>query len=495
MNTNPSITIVVPAFNEEDLIELCLRSLLVQDYAGPFKIIVVNNASTDSTADIAAGMGVMVIEEIKKGYVHALRAGFNAATGDIVACTDADTRVAPTWLSHIVAQLSRSNTVGCSGVFRFYDGPPWLRLIGRIFGRCNYHLAGANMAVWRGSYVKSGGFNPNVNMGADVELGQRMKRLGKVIIDRKLVVETSGRRFQCAFFQTLALYYLNDLWLMLFKRPLYYHFPNIRLSARKEPRFSYRPLLVRIAAMVGAIGCFLWITENTNNQIFGTVLAHGQPQQRLVALTFDDGPSRYTSQILDTLDRYNVKATFFAIGYNVDRYPGVARRIVQEGHALENHTYSHPLLAPMEPPAQIRAQIERASASIEKATGETPTLFRPPHGWRSPWMSSELKKDNFTIVTWTVSPDDWRQDISAATVAKRVLYKTQSGSIILLHDGLETKETFRKDQTIDALPTIITELKNRGYHFVTVPELIEASRDLVPKNASLHQTVSINAKH
>jgi len=172
----------------------------------------------------------------------------------------------------------------------------------------------------------------------------------------------------------------------------------------------------------------------------------------------------------------------------------VARRIVREGHALGNHTYSHPLLAPMEPPAQIKAQIDHASESIEKATGETPNLFRPPHGWRSPWMARELKKDKFTVVTWTVSPDDWRQDISAATVAKRVLSKTQSGAIILLHDGLETKDNFRKDQTINALPTIIADLKNRGYCFVTVPELIDASRDLVPRNKASGQTLSVNSK-
>jgi chitin deacetylase len=139
----------------------------------------------------------------------------------------------------------------------------------------------------------------------------------------------------------------------------------------------------------------------------------------------------------------------------------------------------------MEPPAQIRKEIDQASESILRATGVAPTLFRPPHGWRSPWMANELKKDKYTVVTWTVSPDDWQQTISSATVAKRVLSKTRSGSIVLLHDGLETKDAFRKDQTINALPRIIRDLKNRGYRFVTIPELMEASQILVPKNISL----------
>ena len=482
---HPFITIVVPAYNEEDMLRPCIEALFQQDYVGPFKIIVVNNGSTDATADLARSMGVTVIDEEKKGYVHALRAGFAAAAGAIIACTDADTRVPSSWLSRITALLSQPETVGCSGIFRFYDGPGWLRLIGQIFGRFNYHLAGANMAVWHSAYLASGGFNPKINLGADVELGQRLKRIGRVIIDHKLRVDTSGRRFECAFFQTLCLYYLNDLWLLLFNRPLFYNFPNFRIPRYKSFRPAYKPLLVKMAVALGVISCFLWVAENTNNQLFGPVMAHGQQHEPLVALTFDDGPSRYTPQILDTLSRYDVKATFFAIGRNVDRYPALARRILDEGHALGNHTYSHPFLAPMEPPAQIRKEIDQASESILRATGVAPTLFRPPHGWRSPWMANELKKDKYTVVTWTVSPDDWQQTISSATVAKRVLSKTRSGSIVLLHDGLETKDAFRKDQTINALPRIIRDLKNRGYRFVTIPELMEASQILVPKNISL----------
>ena len=487
MALKPFISVVIPAFNEEDLLRDCICSLLAQEYDGRFEIIVVDNASTDATATIARAMGVRVVSELKKGYVHAVKAGFSAAAGDIIACTDADTRVPPTWLSRITEVLSCAAIVGCSGTFRFYDGPVWLRFLGEVFGRWNYHLAGANMAVWRRAYVASGGFNVNVNLGADVELGQRLKRQGKVVLDAALRVSTSGRRFQFAFFQTLWLYYLNDLWLLLLKRPLFYNFPAIRIPRERNISHVNWPLLARVCGAFGILWCFLWVTENTNNQLFGTVLAHGQRHEALVALTFDDGPSRYTPQILDTLARYNVKATFFVIGKNVDRYPATARRIVCDGHVLGNHTYSHPFLAPMEPPAQIKKQIDLAADAIKRAAGVSPVLFRPPHGWRSPWMARELKKDNYTVVTWTVSPDDWQSSVTSATVVKRVLSRTHSGAIILLHDGLETKDTFRKDATIDALPLIINELKNRGYCFVTVPELIEASHDLVPKNVTLHQ--------
>ena len=156
MTKKPFITIVVPAFNEEDMITDCLLSLRRQQYDGNYEIIVVNNASTDRTAGIAVSMGAKVVNEWKKGYVHALRAGFSEASGDIIACTDADTRVSPTWLSQIASLLAERNTIACSGTFRFYDGPAWLRCIGEVFGRFNYHLAGANMAVWRKAYMASG---------------------------------------------------------------------------------------------------------------------------------------------------------------------------------------------------------------------------------------------------------------------------------------------------------------------------------------------------
>lgn len=484
MLKTPSVSIIVPAFNEEDLIAGCISSLKNQDYSGRVEIIVVDNASTDATPDLARSMGAHVIHEPRQGYVHALRAGFSAATGDIIACTDADTRVPCFWLSRIVRNLGRKNVVGCSGTFRFYDGPLWLRIIGRLFGRMNYHLAGANMAVWRRSYLASGGFDTHINMGADVELGQRMKRLGKVLIDRNLVVMTSGRRFQFAFFQTLGLYFLNDFWLLALKRPLFYDFPNIRVSAAQIALSSSRSALARIAVATLLVACFLWVSETTENRIFGSVFARGQHNKPLVALTFDDGPSVYTRQILDTLARYDVKATFFMIGRNVESHPDIARRVVAEGHAIGNHTYTHPLWAPAEPPAMFKKELDKTTIALQRATGVTPVYFRPPHGWRSPWMMGLARKQGYTVVTWTVSPDDWMA-VNAKTIESRVLSKACGGAIILLHDGLEAKQDPKRRETVTALPAIIVALKERGYHFVTIPELVAASEQNMPQFIAL----------
>jgi peptidoglycan/xylan/chitin deacetylase (PgdA/CDA1 family) len=477
MNNRPSISIVVPAYNEEDMIASCICSLKQQDYNGKYEIIVVNNASTDRTAEIAGSLGATVVNENRRGYVHALRAGFNAATGDIIACTDADSRVPCNWLSTFSNRLAEPATIACSGVFLFNDGPLWIRLIGKGFGWMNYHLAGANMAVWRSAYLASGGFNQSINMGADVELGQRLKRQGKVKIDRRLTVMTSGRRFQFAFFQTLILYFLNDFWLHILKRPLFRNFPNIRKpqQAILFPSHAF----ARFAVAVCAVGSFLWITENTENKLFGSVLAHGQQNQPLVALTFDDGPSLYTQQILDTLLKYNVKATFFVVGQNVERHPDITRRIVAEGHTLGNHTYSHPFWAPMGTPGKIHRELALASSAIRNTCGVSPEYFRPPHGWRSPWMMSLARKEHLMVVTWTVSPDDW-QHINAQTIEQRVLSKTGGGAIILLHDGLETKLDPQRGETAKALSKIITELSSRGYSFATIPELIRSSEQNLP---------------
>jgi peptidoglycan/xylan/chitin deacetylase (PgdA/CDA1 family) len=476
----PSFTIIIPAYNEEEMVADCISSIQQQDYNGNFEIIVVNNASTDRTEEIARSLGVQVVYEPKQGYVHALRAGFAAATGDIIACTDADTRVPCFWLTRIAMNLSKPGTVACSGVFMFYDGPFFIRFIGKAFGRFNYHLAGANMALWRSTYLASGGFDPHVNMGADVELGQRLAKFGHVVIDRKLVARTSGRRFQYAFFQTLCLYYLNDLWLLLLRRPLFYNFPNIRARSAQIAFSSSRLAYARIAIAGLVLACFLWISETTENRLFGSVLAHGQQNLPLVALTFDDGPSKYTSQVLDTLAKYDVKATFFMIGNNVDRYPDIARRVASEGHAIGNHTYSHPFWAPVEMPGKFHGELDNAERSIFKATDQWPRYFRPPHGWRSPWMMQLARKENYTVVTWTVSPDDW-QHISARSIEHRVLSKCSAGSIILMHDGIELKQDPQRQETVAALPVIIAELKSRGYRFVTIPELINSSDQNAPR--------------
>ena len=121
MTVKPAITVVIPAYNEELSIPACIRAIKNQTYDGPFEILVVNNASTDNTAQAAKNLGCKVVYEGKQGYLHSIRRGFNEADGEIIACTDADTLVGKDWLKRIVANLERPGVVAVSGGFVFSD--------------------------------------------------------------------------------------------------------------------------------------------------------------------------------------------------------------------------------------------------------------------------------------------------------------------------------------------------------------------------------------
>lgn len=474
VSPKPLISVVIPAYNEERLLPASLLALQEQDYDGPYEVIVVNNASTDRTAEIAQVMGARVVDEPRKGYVHALQAGFAAAQGEIVACTDADTRVPPDWLSRLTVNLTtRSGVVATGGIFAFADGPVLLRLGNLLVNRLNWHLTGVNMAVWRWAYEQVGGIDPAVNFGADADLGLRLRRLGKVVIDRRLVVRTSARRFQAAFLKTLWLYWINDLWLALFGRCCFYAFPDIR--SVRSPRPSKRRWAVT-SVLFSLLFLLVFSAVSPGAQVFGKVVAHGQRDQRAVALTFDDGPSPYTTQVLDVLDTYQIKATFFLIGQNVERHPDLAKRIASEGHALGNHTQTHPLWGAVGTPSREMQELTDAETAILNETGVAPTLFRPPHGWRSPWMMRVARDLGYRVVTWNVAGEDWRRP-SPETIAQRVLRRVRPGAIILLHDGLETQVDPAMQNTVAALPLIIEGLLDRGYRFVTVPELIQMTQD------------------
>lgn len=480
---NPSISVIVPAYNEEAMIADCLRALLRQDYDGAYEIIVVENGSTDATGETARSFGdsrIRVVREPRRGYVNALRRGVRTSSGQILAFTDADTRVPAGWLTALVSRLSEDGVVACAGVFGFFDGPAWMRWLGRIAGRANWHLAGANMAVWRDAYEEAGGFDPQVNLGADLLLDLRLRRIGKVVIDRQLAAMTSSRRFLCAPVSALGRYFLNDAALLLAGRPLFPDFPNYRLSA-----FSGRKTASALGFGISLLlAAFFLACELPGSQIFGHVVAHGG-KVPAVALTFDDGPSPATEEILRILDGYHIKATFFLIGENAARHPGGAARIVAGGHCLGNHTWSHPLLAPVESGGRLGREIDDAQRAIRQATGVAPELFRPPHGWRSPAMMRECGKRHLTVVTWTVDSCDWK-GVPADEVVRRVLKEASPGSIILLHDGRGIVASPNAENTVEALPRIIEGLAHRGYRFATVADLLdeEAAGKKVPSQTA-----------
>lgn len=197
------------------------------------------------------------------------------------------------------------------------------------------------------------------------------------------------------------------------------------------------------------------------------VILSGSDDSRKISLTFDDGPHPYkTEKILDLLERYHIRATFFVIGKNAAAYPDVLQRELALGHEIGNHTYSHKSLASCN--AEFAEQ-EIAAAEdilIEKA-GCAPTLFRPPEGAYTKEIAELATRLGYDIILWTIDTRDWAK-VPAAKIVSSVEKKVKNGSIILFHDF-----TVNGAHTLEALEILIPKLLNMGYEFVTVSELIE----------------------
>lgn len=206
-------------------------------------------------------------------------------------------------------------------------------------------------------------------------------------------------------------------------------------------------------------------------------------EDKIVALTFDDGPNGlYTSQLLDILSRHEVHVTFFVVGINVNKYPDIVRRMVTEGHAVGNHTCTNP------PGIEITGwsykELDAGQRAIYNAIGRNPVLFRPPFGKKTPWMLTQVRRHGMTTITWSVSVND-AHAASAQVVADRIMQRTHPGSIIVLHDGDEMR--YERDRTVllDAVPQIVERLKAEGYTFVTVPQMLNLSAYLLDSPASV----------
>ena len=186
-----------------------------------------------------------------------------------------------------------------------------------------------------------------------------------------------------------------------------------------------------------------------------------------IALTFDDGPcEKYDPEILDLLDKYGVRATFFLVGENIEREPLSAKRIADRGHEIGNHTYSHKKLGKLTA-SELSGEIARTKSLIERVCGCTPTLFRPPEGYVSELVSGAASSGGYTLVLWSIDTLDW-QGRSAKDIVDTVMKEAKDGAIILCHDYI-----WRKSETAKAINEFIPRLQSMGYKFVTVSELLE----------------------
>lgn len=215
------------------------------------------------------------------------------------------------------------------------------------------------------------------------------------------------------------------------------------------------------------------VNMNTDimNDYEDIIIKKGNDQDKVVALTFDDGPDKdFTPQVLDILKKNDVKATFFVVGENVGWNPEILKREYEEGHEIGNHTFTH-INVSKRGYDDIYKEIDETQQAVKKIIGVEPKLFRPPYRAISKEMCNIVKKKDMNIVLWSnLDPRDWSNP-GVYYIVDTITSKVQNGTIILLHDYNNLRNT--KSQTIQALEIVIPKLKEMGYRFVTISELIE----------------------
>ncbi|MGJ7034648.1 polysaccharide deacetylase family protein [Anoxybacillus eryuanensis] len=192
--------------------------------------------------------------------------------------------------------------------------------------------------------------------------------------------------------------------------------------------------------------------------------------EKMVAITFDDGPDMlYTPDILTILKQYDAKATFFVVGFRAEKYPDIIKRQMNEGHEIANHSYKH-LDFRGKSKQTIEEEIKKSEDVIYQITGKRPTLFRPPLGYYNKRIIDIAKQRGYTVVMWSKHQDtyDW-QNPGTSRIVRRVISHIQPGQIILFHDH----GSGSRKQTVQALKEILAILKEKGYTFVTVSELLK----------------------
>ncbi len=242
-------------------------------------------------------------------------------------------------------------------------------------------------------------------------------------------------------------------------------------------RFARKSFYIKILSVIFIVlVCIVLFFNRYVYKGFGMqedIIRSGPREFKYITITFDDGPHPvYTPQVLDILKEKEVEATFFLVGKYVEKYPDIVKRMINEGHTIGNHTYSHRSLIPLSV-SNTDFEILETDKVIERITGEKPTLFRPPRGVYSDYSRDLLLENRYTMVLWDVSSQDWRE-LRYNNIVGNIINNVQNGSIILFHDSgdIFTSSGGNRTNTVKALPLVIDQLRARGYEFVTVDEML-----------------------
>ena len=208
------------------------------------------------------------------------------------------------------------------------------------------------------------------------------------------------------------------------------------------------------------------------SQLYGRTFIGERAGSKRLALTFDDGPNDpHTLRLLDVLDKYAVKATFFVIGKFAERRPEIVRAVLSAGHEIGNHTYSHPNLI-FRSSAQVRREIGQCEDAVAAATGVRTHVFRPPWGGRLPATLRAVRAAGYQPVLWSASSYDWSAR-SAQEIVKNVGRQVRGGEVILLHDGDHRAADGDRSLSVAATDLLLRRYRDDGYEFVTVSQMMK----------------------
>jgi peptidoglycan/xylan/chitin deacetylase (PgdA/CDA1 family) len=233
-------------------------------------------------------------------------------------------------------------------------------------------------------------------------------------------------------------------------------------------------------AAAATVGTAIFLGQYPTAQVYGKTIHRERAAGRRIAMTFDDGPNpKHTPGLLELLARHDAKATFFLVGKWAEREPALIREIVAAGHAIGNHTHTHPTM-PAHPAKRIREELRRCREAVE-ASGETfstvdgASLMRPPYGRRRPGTLRTMREEGYVPVTWSITCYDWRDRTTEKRITRRGR-RAKEGDIILLHDGSWEAPAADRHKSVEAAQAILESHGEKGFEFVTVPQLVAAAR-------------------
>ena len=231
---------------------------------------------------------------------------------------------------------------------------------------------------------------------------------------------------------------------------------------------TIHPAWFAAGGVCAASGIFAWGAVAPSSQLFGPTICRLNDQSS-IAITFDDGPNpTVTRQILDLFERHNAKATFFLIGQHVRAFPELAKEIAARGHAIGNHTETHPPLTFLTP-AQTAEQLNRCDDAIFTATGTKPKWMRPPFGFRSPWLGGIVqRRGGAGVAMWSKAARDWSVQQPEPVIER--LHRVHGGDIVLLHDGDHRVLEGNRQHVLHALEHWLPRWKDAGLRFAKLDD-------------------------